>query len=430
MAGGVSALPSFAVALAEDGGVRLLVRGSTVAHLTMPGGDVRTIDASTTSTWQEALVPDASAVRLVMLTGASEPADDGELEVVLGAVRAASLDWLLDRAASPPSPRSGPRSKTVPPDDPSQVEVVDLVAPPAADVLRQLLAQQDAATPTDSDLDVDHLLGRTRHRGVEDAAVRTDPDSAPPDGPMVWTDPREPAMGGDTIDPDREARPEPSAPRFAGAFVPEGAALIDAVPGQEPPAASAPSPADTPSDEGDLDDAPTISVAVARARRQAEQAAGQPGALVQAVRCGQGHPNPPHATACRTCAQPIDPGAEIVVIPQPVVGCLVFDDGRRVQAAGPILIGRNPKPDTGDGEDATAVVLDDPDQILSRTHAVVRVLGWNVEIVDRDSTNHTFVQPPGMPMQQIRPGEPHLLAHGTRVELGELTGFTFEAGER
>lgn len=176
-------------------------------------------------------------------------------------------------------------------------------------------------------------------------------------------------------------------------------------------------------DDDDDEDAATVSIAALRAARAA---AAQPtGPTVQAVHCPSGHPNAPQADQCRTCAAPII-DRTVSIIARPVLGTLHFDDGRVERLDVPLVLGRKPKPDQTIGDETgRAIMLDDPDKLLSRVHAEVRLVDWQVQVLDRESMNHTFVQLPGQTMFQLRPGEPFPIPPGTRIILGDVTSCIY-----
>lgn len=181
-----------------------------------------------------------------------------------------------------------------------------------------------------------------------------------------------------------------------------------------------------PTDQGsDLDDA-TISVVALRSARAA--AASPSGPTVQAVLCPAGHANPSHAELCRTCRAAIS-DRTVHTVARPSLGLIRFGDGTIAHLDRHMVIGRNPSADSfPDLHPVELLRLDDPDQVLSRTHLVLRLDGWQVHAIDRDSLNHTFVQVPGRPAFQLRPDDPYPLPLGSVVRLGDEVGFTYEAG--
>jgi hypothetical protein len=242
----------------------------------------------------------------------------------------------------------------------------------------------DAGSPASpsarDEIDLSHLF-ETRHVGVEAAAMRE-----------LVTD--EPGVAG----------------------------LIAGIPGQVPAA-----PASGDHDGMTISPADLAALRV-ELRNGVAPAAHGPASEVHAVRCEAGHLNPPHADRCRTCRGPIH-DRSVVSVPRPSLGVLEFDDGRRVEVDRPLLIGRRPSADPqaragGAGE----IVIEDPDGSISRVHLELRLEGWEVLIVDRSSTNGTFVEIPGQPPNLLRPLEPCVIADGTLVRLAEVTSFTFRTG--
>ena len=168
-----------------------------------------------------------------------------------------------------------------------------------------------------------------------------------------------------------------------------------------------------------------MSVAAVRAAR-AEAAIPR----VQAVLCPAGHPNPTHADGCRTCGQLVT-DRSVHVVPRPSLGRLIFEDGAQVELDRHIVLGRRPAEDPMvAGEPHELVTVADPDDVVSRTHLVLRIEGWQLHAVDRDSTNNTFVVVPGQPPFQLRPGDPYPVPPGSTLRLGDEVACTFDATQR
>jgi hypothetical protein len=148
---------------------------------------------------------------------------------------------------------------------------------------------------------------------------------------------------------------------------------------------------------------------------------------VHAVRCAGGHVNSPRAERCRTCGATIL-DRTITLVPRPTLGRLEFSSGMHVALDRRLLIGRKPEVGpTASIDDLPALVaVPDPESLLSRVHAEVRVEGWDAVIVDVDSRNGTFVVPPGATdTMRLRPREPFPLGSGTKVLLGDVASFVF-----
>lgn len=253
-------------------------------------------------------------------------------------------------------------------------------------------------TDTEGD-DYDHLFGATQFRTVEQAAVRPDEDDDGHQAPAGGMISGIPGDGADVVGD--------------GAAAGSGSEQSWLTAGME---------------DGDHD-GHTVSLASLRA--QLERSAPTPGVSpsVHAVYCPSGHLNPTHTGTCRACGLPIE-DQEHVSVPRPVLGTITFTDGRVVHVSRPLLIGRSPKADgVLSGEPPELVVVPSPLKEISSTHVELRLEGWQVLVVDRQSTNGTVVFAPGRDPQRLRPGEPVPITPGTRVNLADETEFVFEVSQ-
>jgi hypothetical protein len=149
---------------------------------------------------------------------------------------------------------------------------------------------------------------------------------------------------------------------------------------------------------------------------------------VRAVRCPDGHANPPTATTCRLCRCEItDP--TVVVVPRPVVARLVFGSGLVVDVDRPQLVGRRPTTPPEADEIPNLVTIPSPDGDLSRAHTAVRLEGWDVLVEDVGSTNGTEVRLPGRDPMRLREHIPVLVVAGTQVTMAGTVDFTIEGPE-
>jgi hypothetical protein len=167
--------------------------------------------------------------------------------------------------------------------------------------------------------------------------------------------------------------------------------------------------------------------AVAEAPTVVEGRATSFGVTVRGVNCPQGHINDPRDSACRICGARIDPGAPEVVGPRPPLGRLTWDNGEVHELAGPTLVGRDVNLDGAviAGELSPLVPGGQIDS-MSRVHAELRFDGWDLLVVDRGSTNGTFVwDEKTKAWQRLVPGEPQVVLGGTVLAFGERTA-TFE----
>ena len=170
-----------------------------------------------------------------------------------------------------------------------------------------------------------------------------------------------------------------------------------------------------------LDDAVTEPLAPAGSPVDAVEP-GSAG-LVEAVLCANQHSNPPRSTICRVCAAEISPDTPVMLVAQPSVGHLRFEDSSVVEVDGALLVGRKPKSD-----DARPVVVDHAE--VSRSHVEVTIDGWSVLVTDLGSRNGTWVIPTSDPTPiKLDEQVPYLLEHGTTVHLGgPEASFVYDFG--
>jgi pSer/pThr/pTyr-binding forkhead associated (FHA) protein len=114
-----------------------------------------------------------------------------------------------------------------------------------------------------------------------------------------------------------------------------------------------------------------------------------------------------------------------VVIARPVLGVLRFTGGKTVSLDKPVLVGRNPKLEGRMPNEMPHLVKLDVGQGLSRTHAIVRLEGWQVLLEDLNSANGTVVALPGVAPRRLHAGEPSLLEFGATIDFGGEISATF-----
>ncbi len=153
------------------------------------------------------------------------------------------------------------------------------------------------------------------------------------------------------------------------------------------------------------------------------------GAKVRGLRCIRGHFNHPRARYCALCGISMVQQTQVLVEGErPPLGILVFGDGKTVALDSSYLLGRDPSVDgavrTGE---LRPIELDDPDQILSRVHCEVRLSEWDVQLVDRNSSNGTFVRTEDAEeWRRLDPAEPATLGPGMEARVGSHR-FVFES---
>jgi hypothetical protein len=193
-----------------------------------------------------------------------------------------------------------------------------------------------------------------------------------------------------------------------------------------------------------------LLVSAERAGRPWVASQGEPAAAGEAKRRESGRQSSPPATPLYaeaespTIAEGLVPGADFTVaeasarsfnvpgqavtVVMSTIGKLTWDNGEVHQLVGPVLIGRDVAGDEAvlSGELAPMVPSGQNDS-MSRVHAELRAREGELVVVDRGSTNGTFIwDEPAKAWQRLAAGEPHVVRTGTVLAFGERTA-TFEA---
>ncbi|MEO1063197.1 MAG: FHA domain-containing protein [Actinomycetota bacterium] len=152
--------------------------------------------------------------------------------------------------------------------------------------------------------------------------------------------------------------------------------------------------------------------------------------LVPGILCSRGHFNNPQARYCMVCGiSMVHLTHRVVHQPRPTLGFAVFDDGATYAFDRAYVVGRDPE-DEAQERDAEALLLDDAERTVSRAHAEIRPVEWDVVLVDLGSTNGTFVwNPPAGRWDRLEPGAQRRLESGAAVSIGRRT-FVFESVHR
>jgi len=129
----------------------------------------------------------------------------------------------------------------------------------------------------------------------------------------------------------------------------------------------------------------------------------------------------PYALYCSRSGVRLSPEAGARRPNDTPVAVIVCDDGVTVPVFGDTMIGREPDHDhrVTSGEWAS-IRLTDPDAQLSRSHLLIRVKEWNLELIDLGSTNGTLTETPDG-WQRLLPGRPQPVRDGQRFRLGNRT---------
>jgi hypothetical protein len=147
--------------------------------------------------------------------------------------------------------------------------------------------------------------------------------------------------------------------------------------------------------------------------------AGSPGVQVVGVYCKNEHFNDPAVAYCSVCGIAMAQHTRVPVPgPRPQLGVLLLDDATVLPLTGDHVLGRMPgsDPSVAAGQ-ARGVILLDP--LVSRVHATVQLLDWEVVLVDGGSRNGTFVCPAGeTEWTRLPEGGRTVLQPGTAVAVG------------
>ena len=161
----------------------------------------------------------------------------------------------------------------------------------------------------------------------------------------------------------------------------------------------------------------------------ASAAPAPPRPRVLGILCSRGHFNDPQAYYCDHCGiSMVHQTHNLVEGDRPSLGFLVFDDGATYTLDQDYVVGREPDADPRitSGE-ARVLLLDDAARTVSRVHAEVRLDGWRVTVVDRGSTNGSFVWMAATSQwQRLTADVPVALEPGQHASFGQRA-FRFES---
>ena len=150
--------------------------------------------------------------------------------------------------------------------------------------------------------------------------------------------------------------------------------------------------------------------------------------LVYGVLSPAGYFNHPDALYCAVTGVSMLQRTHVLVQrPRPPLGVVVADDGSTFTLDKNYVVGREPERDPGVvSKEARPLKLVDAERSLSRVHAEVRLIDWDVYVVDRGSANGTYVLPrDAQQWKRLVADTPEKIAPGTRIAFGKRV-MTFE----
>ena len=151
---------------------------------------------------------------------------------------------------------------------------------------------------------------------------------------------------------------------------------------------------------------------------------------LRGIRCETGHLNSMQDGVCRTCGNNVDRSGAIEDDERPALAIITFDDGTEFELDQPMAIGRTvPEPYSIGNEVAIPVSLSDESNMISRVHLEIHLSGWDIELIDKGSSNGTFsraIDATGT-KTRLRPEYPTAIPLGTEIEVGGRS-FRITAG--
>jgi FHA domain len=202
-------------------------------------------------------------------------------------------------------------------------------------------------------------------------------------------------------------------------------------------AAAAPSASDTRDQPRPMPlefaDTGVVSLAAGGASRaDAAQTRTDPRSVtVKGLAWPRGHFNDPRARFCASCGAEMHQTSVLTEDVRPPLGVLVMSDGSYHTLVTSLIFGRDPDddPEVRSGR-AQGVTLIDPGNTISRVHAEVRAVDWDVHLIDHGSTNGTFVwSTERQQWDRLIPRQPVVLKPGTHLAFGRMTA-TYESSNR
>lgn len=422
---GVSVAPHFAMISLVDGQVRYLVRGA--ASVVLVGeATSQTVAGHASPTWVDAYA--AGQVVEVRLcapnAGAAVPIDEvskvGELSVRLppGSKAVSNAVPAEELAAAPADPPQGVRESVF----------FDLLTDNTTtrDALAQSLLDAQATDADAASLPETVHPAPTQQLMSGDTATWEGTSSwSPPPTPLlappVATPPLPPAVRGGIIEafpwevsgpplaaPVAAPVPAPDSPSTPPPYVPPAAPLL--------PIPPSPSPAEAVLDASDITRKRAALAAMLRDPTPL-------GPTVLAVVCPNSHWSSPYVPSCRVCGVPVVE-QHPQRITRPPLGRITLSTGATVTLDKGVIFGRLPQTSAEGAARPNLVKLDSPE--ISRQHAEIRLVEWQVLVRDLGSGNGTTITLPGRAAEMIRPNVDYPLEPGTLVGIADIVSITYE----
>ncbi|WP_433727653.1 FHA domain-containing protein [Nocardia sp. CA-129566] len=190
-------------------------------------------------------------------------------------------------------------------------------------------------------------------------------------------------------------------------------AMLDSVQDQQPV-----DPHHAPTQTGGTNPAPRPDPDLQR-RLEATAKATALTVKVMGFKCARAHPSDPRSAFCTVCGMPVDQTQQLIEVVRPPLGMLVLDDGMTYMLAADAVLGRDPEHSEQARRGMVPLKVEDSSGGMSRAHAEVLLVNWDVSLVDRGSTNGTRTRLPGYrDWIRLAPHQPMVLVPGTEVMIG------------
>ncbi len=134
------------------------------------------------------------------------------------------------------------------------------------------------------------------------------------------------------------------------------------------------------------------------------------------VECVNGHPNPPDAYDCATCAGSLAAAPRLLDNPPRMV--VEASTGARLALRRDLVVGRAPQY-LSYNEGTELLTVPSPGRLVSRSHVLLQVVGWQVSAIDMDSHNGTVLRRLGYEDVQLVPDAQVPLRYGDELDLGD-----------
>ncbi|MEV4240457.1 MULTISPECIES: FHA domain-containing protein [unclassified Nocardia] len=148
--------------------------------------------------------------------------------------------------------------------------------------------------------------------------------------------------------------------------------------------------------------------------------AGSGRAVVRGFMCSRQHLNDPRVSFCAVCGIRMDQLTCVLTEGvRPPLGLLMLDDGTSFVLDNDIVLGREPEHAEAVRRGARPIRLPDSSGAMSRAHVEVRLVEWDVAVIDQGSANGTYIRMPGHhEWLRAMPNQLTTLAAGAQILLG------------